>query len=327
MTMKRITFMNAIRDGIAEEMRRDDAVIIMGEGIGERGGSYGHTKNLWREFGPERVIDTPISENGFTGMAIGAAATGMKPIVDTIFADILYEMMSPLCQQAGKLSYMSNGKTAVPLVVRAQMGAKLNGPHHSGCLYPLCMHVPGLKVVVPSNPYKAKGLIKSSIRDANPVVFFENKFAFPKKGEVPEEEYVIPLGKADIVKKGKDVTIVAISTMIDKVLNVLSDDEIDADIEIIDPMTLYPLDINTIIQSVQKTGRLIVIEEAHMTCNAGAEIAAQVCQSAFEYLKAPILRVATKDVAHPFSPILENSMLPNEQDIKEAIKTVISKGK
>jgi acetoin:2,6-dichlorophenolindophenol oxidoreductase subunit beta len=327
MVLQKTTFMNAVRDGIAEEMRRDAAVIIIGEGIGERGGSFGQTKGLWHEFGAERVIDTPISENGFMGMAVGAAVTGLKPIVDVMFADFLYELMSPLCQQGAKLSYMSNGGIQVPVVIRAQMGAKQVGPHHSSCLYPIFMHIPGLKVVAPSNGYKAKGLIKSAIRDKNPVMFFENKFAYAEKVEIPEEEYTIPLGKADVVKEGGDVTVVAISTMVGKALRVATDSANDADIEIIDLMTLYPLDIDTIIKSVRKTGRLIVVEEAYLTCNAGAEIAAQVCQNAFEHLKSPIVRVATKDIPHPYSPILETAMLPNEQDIKEAIKVVIGRSK
>jgi pyruvate/2-oxoglutarate/acetoin dehydrogenase E1 component len=191
--MAKTSYLNAIRDGIAEEMRRDSSIIIMGEGIGERGGAYGHTKGLWHEFGGERVIDTPISENGFTGMAIGAAVTGLKPIVDIMFADILYEIMSPLCQQAGKICHISNGTMHVPLVVRIQMGGKLFGPHHSACLYPLLMHVPGLKVVVPGDAYKAKGLIKSAIRDPNPVMYFESKSSYGQKSEIPDEEYCIPL--------------------------------------------------------------------------------------------------------------------------------------
>jgi pyruvate/2-oxoglutarate/acetoin dehydrogenase E1 component len=325
MAMLKTTYLNAIRDGIAEEMRRDNTIIMMGEGTGERGGAYGQSKGLWHEFGAERVFDTPISENGFAGMAVGAAVTGLKPIVDIMFADILYEIMSPLCQQAGKLSHMSNGGVHVPMVVRIQMGGRLFGPHHSACLYPLLMHVPGLKVVVPSSPYRAKGLIKSALRDPNPVMYFENKSAYAEKGEVPDEEYYIPIGKADIVREGKDVTIVAISTMVNKTLKAISSGDIDADVEIIDPMTLYPMDMETIIKSVRKTGRLIIVEEAHMTCNAGAEIAANACRYAFEYLKAPIIRIANRDVPSPFSPILDAAVTPGEQDIKDAINTVTGK--
>jgi pyruvate/2-oxoglutarate/acetoin dehydrogenase E1 component len=323
MAMRPTTYLKAIKDGIAEEMRKDETIIMMGEGVGERGGAFGQSKGLWHEFGEERVFDTPISENGFTGMAIGAAATGLKPIVDIMFADILYEIMSPLCQQAGKLSHMSNGSVHVPMVMRIQMAGKAFGPHHMACLYPLLMHVPGLKVVIPSNPYKAKGLMKSAILDPNPVMYFENKGTYGERCDVPEEEYYIPLGKADIVREGKDVTIVALSTMVNKVLKVISDNDAGADVELIDPMTLYPMDKETIIKSVSKTGRLIIVEEGHMTCGAGAEIAAIVCGEAFEKLKAPVIRLAARDIASPFSPVLENAVMPNEEDIKIAIRKIL----
>ncbi len=319
------SFMYAIRDGIAEEMRRDPNVITLGEGIGERGGSYGHTKNLWQEFGPDRVIDTPISENSFTGMAVGAAVCGLKPIVDIMFADIVYEIMSQICQQAAKMCYMSSGRISVPLVVRAQMGSKSTGPHHSACLYPLFMHIPGFKVVAPSSPAEAKGLIKSAIRDPNPVMYFEHKFAYSEKGEVPEGDFTIPIGKANVVKEGKDVTIVAISTMVGKVQKALSMGLIDADIEIIDPRTLMPLDMPVIIRSVKKTGRLVIVEEAHYTCNAGAEITTRICEDAWGVLKAPVVRVATSNIPHPYSPVLENMMLPDEQKIADAIKEMTRK--
>lgn len=312
--------MNAIRDGIAEEMRRDPSIIILGEGIGERGGSYGHTKNLWQEFGESRVIDMPISENGFTGFAIGAAVCGLRPIVDIMFADIVYEIMSQICQQASKLCYMSNGRISVPLVVRAQMGARTTGPHHSACLYPLFMHIPGFKVVVPSNPYEAKGLIKSAIRDPNPVMMFEHKFAYSIRGEVPDDEYLIPLGKANVVKKGNDITIVAIGPLVEKIQKLIINTDIKKDIEIIDPRTLWPLDMDTIIESVKKTHRLIIIEEAHRNCNAGAEIIARLCEMDPSMLELPVKRVCAENVPHPYSPVLEKAMMPNDEKIIKAIE-------
>lgn len=323
MTTQTTTYMLAIRDGIAEEMRRDPTIILLGEGIGERGGSYGHTKNLWQEFGGDRVLDTPISENGFMGLAVGAAAAGLHPIVDLMFADLLLETMSLLCHQAAKIAYLSNGQYSVPLVVRAQMGGRTTGAHHSGCLYPLCMHVPGLKVVAPATPRDAKGLIKAALRDRNPVVFFDHKFAYAEKGEVPVGEYAVPIGPAEVVRAGRDVTVVAVSTMVGKTLKALAGGLIGADVELVDPRTLYPLDLATILGSVRKTGRLVIAEEAHLTCGAGAEIAAQAAEHAFGALKAPIVRVATQDLPHPFSPPLEKAMAPDEQAIAAAIERVL----
>ena len=322
--MSKVSYMNAVRDGIAEEMRRDPTIITMGEGIGERGGSYGHTKNLFQEFGGDRVIDTPISENGFTAMAVGAAATGLRPIVDIMFADILYEILSPLCQEAGKLSYMSDGQINVPMIIRAQMGGRVSGPHHSACLYAITMHVPGLKVVVPGNAYDAKGLIKTALRQNDPIVFFEHKFAYPIREEIPDEEYTVPLDKANILKEGKDATIVIIGPIIQqRIKNIIEKGMIDSDIEIIDPRVLYPLNFNEISDSVKKTGRLVIIEEGHQTCGAASEISAKAAGKLFKYLKSPVLRVATKDIPHPYAPILEEAMIPTEKLMVEAIKQVV----
>jgi acetoin:2,6-dichlorophenolindophenol oxidoreductase subunit beta len=322
MAVYNTNYVRAVRDGIAEEMRKNPNIIMIGEGVAERGGAFGQAKGLWAEFGKDRVFDTPISENGFTAMAIGAAITGLRPIVDLIFADILYELMSPLCQQAAKLSYISNGSIHVPVVIRAQMAGRGFGPHHEGCLYPLFMHIPGIKVVIPCNPYKGKGLIKTALNDPNPVIFFENKGAMQEKGDVPENEYYIPFGKADVIREGKDVTIVALGITVKKVLSVVADNELGLDIEVIDPMTLVPLDMDTILKSVKKTGRLIIVEEAHLTCNAGAEIAAQVCSSGFAYLRAPVMRLSNMNVPTPFSPVLETAVTPGEQEIRNAIRTI-----
>jgi len=320
--MLKTTFMGAIRDGIAEEMRRDPSIIILGEGIGERGGAYAQTKGLWAEFGGKRVIDTPISENSFTGMAVGAAAMGMRPIVDIMFSDIMFEMLSQLAQQAGKLYYMSNGQINVPIIIRSQLGARLTGPHHSACLYALCMHLPGLKVVVPGSVYDGKGLIKTALKENNPVVFFDHKFLYSTRGEIPEEEYYIPFDEANIIKEGKDVTVVSIGTMQLKLFGAMQKGLIDADIEIIDPRVLYPLNTKEIFASVKKTGRLVIVEEGHLTCGAGAEIAAQAGRYCFDSLKAPIYRVAARDVPHGYAYVLEQAMLPSEDDIAAAIKAV-----
>lgn len=322
--MIKTTYMNALRDGIAEEMRRDKTIITMGEGIGERGGSYGQTKNLWAEFGADRVIDTPISENAFTAMAVGAAATGLRPIVDIMFSEILYEILSPLCQNAGKLSYMSNGQVRVPMVMRSQMGGRVSGPHHSACLYSITMHVPGLKVVVPGNVYDAKGLMKTALRQNDPVVFFEHKFAYPIRDEIPEEEYLVPFDEANILKEGNGATVVIIGPIIQqRMKNVLQKGMVKADIEIIDPRVLYPLNFKEIATSVKKTGRLVIVEEGHLTCGAASEISAKVSEELFSYLKAPILRVATADLPHPYAPVLEAAMIPTEERIAEAIERVM----
>jgi len=322
--MGRISYMNAIRDGIAEEMRRNPAIITMGEGIGERGGSYGQTKNLWAEFGMDRVIDTPISENAFTAMAVGAAATGLRPIVDIMFADILYEILSPLCQNASKLSYMSNGQVRVPMVVRAQMGGRVSGPHHSACLYAVTMHVPGLKVVVPGNAADAKGLMKTALRQDDPVVFFEHKFAYPIRDEVPDGEYTVPFDQANILKEGRDATVVIIGPIIQQRMNaILQKGILKADIEVIDPRVLYPLNFKEIAASVKKTGRLVIVEEGHLTCGAGAEISAKVSEELFSCIKAPIIRVATDDLPHPYAPVLEAAMSPTEERMIEAIERVM----
>ncbi len=312
----------AIRDGIAEEMRRDPTIIIIGEGIGDRGGSYGHTKNLWHEFGEQRVIDVPISENGWAGMGVGAAASGLRPILDLMFADILFEIMSPIAHQAGKLHYMSNGQFSVPLVLRSQMGARTTGPHHSGAYYPMLMHLPGIKIAVPSDAYTAKGLMKTAIRDENPVLFCEDKFFFHKKMEIPEEEYTIPFGEASIIRPGSQVTIVAVGTMLQRVLDALDSMESKVDAEVIDPRTVVPLDMETIAGSVEKTGRLLIVEEAHLTCNAGAEIIALICSMNPGILKKSD-RVATFDIPHPFSPALEGEMVPNKKRIINSIVQLV----
>lgn len=324
MALKKVSFLNAVRDGIAEEMRKNDQIVMFGEGISERGGSYGQTKGLWAEFGDARIIDTPISENGFTGLAVGAAMMGMRPIVDIMICDIMNEMGSQFYNQAAKQSYMSNGQISVPMVVRAQGGGGVFGPHHSSILYAVAMHYPGIKVVYPGSVYDAKGLMKTALNTNNPVYFCEDKTVFSKREEIPEEEYYVPFDKAAVRKEGKDVTVVAIGGMNWRVLNALSKGMIDADIELIDPRCLYPLNFDEIRTSLLKTGRLVVVEDDFMTCGAGAEIAAKVLSDSelFHCLKAPIERVAVPDISHPYANVLVNAMFPNEEKVAAAIKKV-----
>ena len=324
MAMKKTSYLNAVRDAIAEEMRKNDQIVMFGEGISERGGSYGQTQKLWAEFGSDRIIDTPISENGFTGLAVGAAMMGMRPIVDIMICDIMNEMGSQFYNQAAKVCYMSNGQINAPVVIRAQGGGGVFGPHHSSTLYGVAMHYPGIKVVYPGSVYDAKGLMKTALHTNNPVYFCEDKTVFGKREEIPTEEYYVPFDKAAIRKEGKDVTVVAIGGMNWRVLNALEKGMIEADIEVIDPRCLYPLNFDEIRASLLKTGRLVVVEDDFMTCGAGAEIAAKVMSDPelFSCLKAPIERVAVPDISHPYATALVNAMFPNEEKIAAAVKKV-----
>ncbi|MCJ8332085.1 MAG: thiamine pyrophosphate-dependent enzyme [Lentisphaeria bacterium] len=324
-TKKTTGWLDAVRDGIAEEMRRNENIIYIGEGIGERGGSFAHTKNLWDEFSGERVIDTPICEMGFTGAAIGAAARNCPAVADLMFSDFIFEAASQIIQQAGKLHYMTNGASSVPLIVRAGYGLIKNaGPHHSGCYYPVWAHCPGLWVAVPSTPEDAKGLMKTALRSKNPVIFLEHKKLFASKGDVPEEEYYIPFGQAKVVRGGDDITIVTCGELVrqtTKVAQVMQKKGISC--EVIDLRTIVPLDINTIVTSVKKTGYVLVIDEAFAMCGIGAEIAAQIMEQAFDYLDAPVGRLHPESVTHPFSPPLEDAVVIDEDKIANAIETVI----
>ena len=322
------TFLEAMIDGIRFEMRRDPTVVYLGEGTGERGGTYGHTLGLFAEFGPKRMIDTPISELGFTGACIGAAATGCRPIADLMFADFLAEAMSQIVNQAAKLHYMSNGQVRVPLVIWAGIGAiKSAGPHHSGCLYPWFMHVPGLKVVVPSTPADAKGLLAAAIRDDNPVLFLAHKVLFGRKQHVPDGEHVVPIGRAALMRQGKDATIAATALMTHLALEAaekLAADGIECDV--IDVRSLAPLDENALMSSVAKTNRLLVVDEAYGTCGVGAEIGALVMERGFDLLDAPVLRLHTAPVSHPFSPAFNTNLLPQVSDIVAKVELLMSGG-
>jgi pyruvate dehydrogenase E1 component beta subunit len=320
-----VNVVRAIKDALAEERRRDDSVFVMGEDVETMGGVFGCTKGLMAEFGHDRIRNTPISEAAFTGAGLGAALTGLRPVVELQYVDFILCAMDQVINQIAKYRYASGGKAKVPLVIRAQQGSgRGNGVQHSQNLETLFCHFPGLKVVLPSTPYDTKGLLKTAIRDDNPVMFFEHKLLYQTKGEVPEEEYLLPFGKADIKRSGKDITIIAVSWMALKALSAaeeLAKSGIDA--EVIDPRTLVPLDEAAIIESVRKTGRAVVVHESHEFCGIGAELAYRISEKAFNYLDAPVQRVASPQVPVPYSKVLENKMLPSEDRIIAAVRKAL----
>lgn len=315
----------AVNDAISLEMERDPNVIILGEDIGAPGGPLGVTAGLFQTFGKKRVIDTPITESGFLGAAVGAATCGLRPIVEIMFIDFIGVAMDQLFNQAAKMRYMFGGKVKIPMVMRASCGAGLQAAaQHSQCLEAWFMHIPGVKVAMPSTPYDAKGLLISAIRDNNPVVFLEHKAIYGVEGEVPVEAYAIPLGQADIKREGTDVTIVATAMMVSRALSAaqkLSADGINA--EIIDPRSLSPLDEETILESVRKTHRLLIVHEEVRFAGSGAEIAAMVAEKAFDYLDAPIQRIAAPFCPVPFSGVLEEEYIPSEEKIIAAVRNII----
>lgn len=323
--MRELKYVDAGAEALQEEMRRDPSIIYMGQGIGPREGNYKQSRGLWKEFGEHRVRDTPISELGQVGLGVGAAMAGARPIVDIVFLDMIMEAMGQTVEQAATIHYTSNGSINVPLVIRAAMGTvRSTGPHHSRCFYSWFAHIPGLKVVLPASPEDVKGLLKTAIRDDGPVLFIEHKFFYNKKGLVPEGEYLIPFGKAKIVREGSDVTIVAMSLMVLRAIEAaeaVARDGISA--EIIDPRTIIPLDRETLLTSVKKTGRLVIVDEAQAFCGFSAELAALVGEEALEFLNAPIQRVCAAHTPHPFNPVLEAAMLPSVPGVIEAIRTVM----
>jgi pyruvate dehydrogenase E1 component beta subunit len=322
--MRTITVKDALQEAIIEEMDRDENVFVMGEDIAEHGGIYGVTQGLLEKYGKERIRNTPISESALIGSALGAAITGMRPIAELMYIDFTAVAMDQIVNQAAKMRYMFGGKVDVPLVIRTQGGGgRGSAAQHSQSLEAWFMHVPGLKVVMPSTPYDAKGLLKTAIRDDNPVMFIEHKMAYSFKGEVPEEEYTIPFGKADIKRAGTDVTLIANSFLLPRALEAAERMEKEEGIstEVIDPLTLVPFDEETIIKSVSKTGRLVVTHEAVKRGGFGAEIAAKIYESdAFYYLDAPLQRVAGLEVPTPYSAKLENFAMPDADKIADAIK-------
>lgn len=322
-------FMNmsqALNDAIRLEMERDPSIYVAGEDVGVYGGIFGVTSGLLDQFGPKRVRDTPITESAIVGTAVGAALAGLRPIVEFMMIDFIGVAMDQLFNQGAKMKYMFGGKARIPMVVRGTCGAGMGAAaQHSQCLEAWFMHVPGLKVVMPSTPYDAKGLLISSIRDDNIVVFLEHKNIYGIEEDVPEGPYTIPLGKAEIRREGEDVTVIAQAQMLGRALNVaerLAADGIS--IEVVDPRTLSPLDEESILESVRKTHRLVIVHEEVKFAGSGAEIAAMVAEKAFDYLDAPILRVAAPFTPVPFSPPLEQEFIPSEEKIAGAVKTVMN---
>ena len=321
-----LTLAQAINEALAEELRRDASVFIVGEDVAEAGTPFKVLSGLADEFGTERVLDSPISEAGITGLGVGAAMTGMRPVVDIMFGDFLTLVMDQLANQAAKTHYMSGGRLKVPLTLRTTMGAtRRSGAQHSQSLHAWIAHVPGLKVVMPSTPADAKGLLKTAIRDDNPVVFIEDKMDYAVKGEVPNGEYTIPFGIADVKRAGEDVTIVATSSMLRVALAAAEQLEADGiSTEVVDPRTLVPLDRDTLIRSAQKTGRAIVVDEGHRGYGASAELAAVIAEGAFWSLDAPVRRLAALDVPVPFSPPLEDATVPTADLVAQTARELVS---
>jgi len=324
--MRKLTMRAAINEALRQEMRRDSNVYVIGEDVGVFGGCFGVTAGLIDEFGPKRVIDTPITESAIIGNALGAAATGLRPVAEIMFMDFVGVTMDQIYNQAAKMRYMFGGKAKIPMVIRTACGAGGSAAaQHSQSLEAWFMHVPGLKVVAPSTAYDAKGLLISSIRDDNPVIFVEHKFIYDLEGEVPEDTYTVPLGKADVKRQGSDVTIIATMAMVHRALEAaeeLSKEGIS--VEVIDPRTLQPLDGETIIESVKKTHKVVIVHEAVKFAGPGAEIAAMIAEEAFDYLDAPIKRVAAPFTPVPFSPVLEQEYIPSKEKIIAAVKEAVA---
>lgn len=324
--MPEITYAEAIRSALWEEMKQDERVFIIGEDIGVYGGAFGVTTGMLLEFGEKRIIETPISEPSIIGAAIGAALLGMRPVAEIMFMDFILLTLDQIGNQAAKMHYMFGGKATVPLVIRMPSGSGTGAAaQHSQSLETLLMHLPGLKVVTPSTPYDVKGLLKTAIHDPNPVCFVEHKLLYKMKGEVPEEDYQIPFGVADIKRTGKDLTIVTNGVMVHKSLAVANRLEAEGiDVEIIDPRTMVPLDTETIITSVMKTGKLLVVHEACETAGWAGEIMAIVSSSrAFDYLDAPMRRLTGKNVPIPYNRVLEAAAVPQEEDIEREIRAIV----
>ncbi len=322
--MKTINFVQAINEALREEMRRDSKVFLIGEDVSI--GAFGQTAGLVQEFGPERVRNTPISEPGFTGAGVGAAASGLRPVVDIMMGNFMYVAMDQFLNQMAKLRFMSGGQVNFPVTVHAILGAGGGAAaQHSDHPVSYFVHTPIFKVVLPSTPYDAKGLLKSAIRDDNPVIFFEETTLGPMKQEIPEEEYLVPIGKGDIKREGNDVTIVAVGCMVPQALSAAEKLQAEGiSVEVVDPRTLVPLDKEIILNSIKKTGRLVVTEDDTPMCSFASEVMAIAAEEGFSYLKAPVRRVTRENVPIPFSPPMEKFVLPNEEKIIKAVKEVLS---
>jgi pyruvate/2-oxoglutarate/acetoin dehydrogenase E1 component len=320
-----ITYSDAGVEALREEMRRDSSIVYIGQGIGPRGGNFRQTKGLWKEFGDDRLRDTGICELGATGVAIGAAMAGTRTIVDEVFLDFALEAITQIVQQAANISYMSNGKIKAPVLVRGAMGAVRNaGAHHSHTFYNWFANTPGLKVVLPATPYDLKGLFKSSLREPGPVMFIEHKSLYNTKGVVPEEDYIIPLGEARIIREGKDLTIVAMSRMVDLAVKAAAELEKEGiSAEVIDPRTIVPLDRQRITDSIKKTGKLVVIDESPSSCSFAAELLAIAVEDCFNEMQVVPKRICSMPVPNPFSPVLENLMIPTVERIVSEVHEVL----
>ena len=323
--MREIAYWQALNEALQEEMERDPNVFLLGEDIGVYGGAYGVTRGLLEKYGPERVMDTAISESAITGAAIGAAMMGKRPVAEIMYVDFMGQAMDQLCNQAAKIRYMFGGKFKAPMVMRTEGGAgRTLGAHHSQSLEHWFTGIPGLKVVMPATPADAKGLLKASIRDDNPVVFIEHKMLYKEKGPVPDGDHVVPLGVADVKRQGKDITVVSYSRTVLCALEAAKALEAEGiDVEVIDVRTLIPLDIKTIVDSVKKTNRAVVAHEACKTGGFGGEIGMQIIENAFDYLDGPIKRVGAVDVPIPKSPVLEQYVIPTKDSIIKAVREAL----
>jgi pyruvate dehydrogenase E1 component beta subunit len=326
---RELTFGQAVKEALAEELRRDPTVFLIGEDVAEAGHPFKVLSGLVAEFGTDRVIDTPISEPGITGLALGAAMTGMRPVVDIMFGDFITLIMDQVVNQAAKIHYMSGGAMKAPLTVRTTLGAtRRSAAQHSQSLHAWVAHVPGLKVALPATPYDVKGLMKAAIRDDNPTIVFEDKMMYQATGNVPEDDYVIPFGVADVKREGDDVTLIATSSMVYVALDaaaLLEEQGVSA--EVVDPRTLVPLDRETLLASARKTGRVIVVDEGYQSYGASAELAAVVAEGAFWHLDAPVTRIGAMDVPIPFSPVLEDETVPNPERVLEQALQLVGKGR
>lgn len=319
--MKEITYAEAVAEALDEEMIRDPNVFLLGEDVGPYGGNFTTTKGLWEKHGEWRVKDTPISEAAIIGCALGAALTGLRPVAELMFSDFIPTAMDQIVNQVAKIRYMSGGQAMVPMVIRTPIGGgRSSAAQHSQSLQALLVHIPGLKVAMAATAYEAKGLLKTAIRDNNPVVVFEHKMEYKNSVSIPEEEILIPLGVAAVKREGKDVSVVATCSMANhslKVAEALAGEGIE--LEVIDPRTIVPLDLDTIVESVKKTGRVVIVDEGHYSCGVASEISQRIMEAAFDFLDAPIERVCTRQFPIPFSPPLEDYVVPGEEDIKEAV--------
>ncbi len=321
-----LSFTEAARAGLAEEMERDPSIFVVGEGIGPRGGNFNTTLGLYERFGPRRIRDTPISERGFVGMCTGAAMAGARPVVDFMFLDFLLDAFGELVNQVAKIQYMSNGRIAMPMVLRGCIGIGGSAAtHHSGNYYPFFAHQPGFRVVVPATPHDAKGLLKTALRSDDPVLFLEHKLLMAARGPVPAAEYLEPLGQAKVRTAGRDATVVAVGAMVQRTLDAAAAlVEDDRSIEVVDLVSIAPLDMPTILTSVAKTGRLLIVDEDYAPCGIGAEICARVVAEGFDDLDAPVARLNGAHTPVPYSPVLENAIVPSQDDITAALLDLLA---